>query len=296
MAELFSLWIGNALGLYEEMCLRSFVAHGHRVALYTYDEALAVPPGVEPRDAASVVPRDRIQRNARGAGKGSFAVFADLFRYAALLRDGGTWIDCDMVCNGPAVPEGEVVIGRQHDRKLCIAVLKLPRGGALTRAILEDAERHDLSAVQWSEIGATVVERHLRDAGLLDRALPKETFFPIAPLAVDRFFLPAAAGAVRAATAGSSMIHLWHERLRRYGFDKRLLPPAGSFLDEMFRRYHPEAAEGPRYRAIDIEVLAAARRRAWRTRRWLARSRFAARAAPRRPVYFEKSPVVLVPA
>lgn len=293
MAGLFSLWVGGRLGAYEEMCLRSFVAHGHAVALYTYDAALPLPPGVERRDAARILPAARVERNRLGQGKGSFAAFADLFRYAALLADGGTWIDCDMVCNAGALPGGDVVIGRQTPEKLCIAVLGLPRGGDLTRAILEEAETVALSTVRWGEIGATVVERHLAAHRLLDHVLPAQTFFPIGPRAVDLFFLPSAAQSVQAATAGAAMIHLWNERLRRCGYDKRLLPPEGSFLDMLFRRYHPDAT-GPRYRAIDIGALHPLRRRAWRTRRWLARSGvgWAARA----DVYFEKSPVALVPA
>lgn len=54
--QIVSLWIGGALGLIERLSLRSFVAHGHPVALYSYTEIGSVPPGVEQRDAAEVLP------------------------------------------------------------------------------------------------------------------------------------------------------------------------------------------------------------------------------------------------
>jgi len=35
-------WHGSPLGPYQLLCLHSFVAHGHRVEVFTYDRDLAV--------------------------------------------------------------------------------------------------------------------------------------------------------------------------------------------------------------------------------------------------------------
>ncbi len=55
--------------------------------LYTYDEHLRAPAGVSVRDAAEIMPRDRVLFHRRG---NSPALFSDLFRYAGLERSLGT--------------------------------------------------------------------------------------------------------------------------------------------------------------------------------------------------------------
>ena len=47
LAEIRSLWIGGALSRLERVCLTSFLRAGHKVYLYTYDEVLNIPEGVE---------------------------------------------------------------------------------------------------------------------------------------------------------------------------------------------------------------------------------------------------------
>ena len=48
-----SLWIGGRLSFLEQVCLKSFVDHGHRTILYTYGAVAGVPDGVEVLDAKS---------------------------------------------------------------------------------------------------------------------------------------------------------------------------------------------------------------------------------------------------
>src|SRR3954467_14258102 len=91
------LWIGQ-LSPVEQLCLKSFVAKGHNVHLYTYDAIENVPQGVTLQDAAQILPPSQIFRNRRGRGKGSLAGFSDLFRYKLLLDKGGWWVDTDVFC------------------------------------------------------------------------------------------------------------------------------------------------------------------------------------------------------
>ena len=44
-------WHGAPLSRVERLCLASFVANGHPVHLYVYDEPAGVPAGVRLRDA-----------------------------------------------------------------------------------------------------------------------------------------------------------------------------------------------------------------------------------------------------
>lgn len=66
--QIVSLWIGGGLGTIERLSLRSFVAHGHPLALYSYGEVTGVPAGVERRDAADVLPRAMAETLRYGNG------------------------------------------------------------------------------------------------------------------------------------------------------------------------------------------------------------------------------------
>jgi hypothetical protein len=96
------LWIGE-LSKLERMALASFVANGHIVHLYAYDELAGVPAGVQVIDAREILPEERIFRYGpeAGAGEGSLANFANLFRYKLLYERGGWWVDADVVCLRP---------------------------------------------------------------------------------------------------------------------------------------------------------------------------------------------------
>ncbi len=90
-----SLWIGSALSTMERLSLTSFVAAGHNVHLYTYDDVAGVPEGVELRDANAILPRSRIFRYAE---HDTVSGFSNFFRYKLLLERGGWWVDTDVVC------------------------------------------------------------------------------------------------------------------------------------------------------------------------------------------------------
>jgi len=101
-APIHCFWSGPKPNAIARLALRSFVHHGHAVHLYTYDapEELAqhVPSGVAVRAAADVVPRaiyDECQ------ARSEVRYFSDIFRYAALYRFGGWWVDTDVVLVRP---------------------------------------------------------------------------------------------------------------------------------------------------------------------------------------------------
>ena len=99
-----SLWIGPRLGVMEAAAARSHLARGHAYHLYVYDEVAGAPPGVELKDAAAVLPRSAVACYAAGPVRGSYAVFANYFRYA-LLVDRGNWrADADPFCPAPFCP------------------------------------------------------------------------------------------------------------------------------------------------------------------------------------------------
>lgn len=88
------LWVGPGLAPLESACIRSFVEVGYEVHLYAYDALNAVPDGVTMKDANEILDRDKIFLGA-GTNGGSYAPFADRFRYHLLYKKGGWWFDTD---------------------------------------------------------------------------------------------------------------------------------------------------------------------------------------------------------
>src|SRR4029079_419250 len=68
---------------------------------------------------------------------GSFAIFADLFRYELLRRGAGMWIDCDLYCVRPFVFSGDHVFGRESADSVCNAALLLPADSPVLAGLIE---------------------------------------------------------------------------------------------------------------------------------------------------------------
>src|SRR5664279_4195583 len=119
-----ALWIGGNLGPIGAACLASFVRHDHRTVLHCYDPPRDVPKGVELADASAIVPSSQIIRHKES---GSYALFANLFRYELIRRGLGIWIDCDVYCLRRFAFDSDYVYGWQGINSVNNAVLGLPK-------------------------------------------------------------------------------------------------------------------------------------------------------------------------
>lgn len=251
-------WHGPPLSRLEQLCMSSFVAHGHRVQLHVYDEPSNVPSGVTLVDASRILPRERLFKHGQS---GSFALFADAFRYRLLLEHGGLWVDTDVVCLKPFDFAGTEIYAWQDEQLINNAVLGLPKGHRLAQWMNDVCERPNrhlpydsikmrrrkllrsllpgnaLRHVTWGETGPaglTAAARHLDCTGA---ALPFWYFYPIAWGNWHTVFdssLRDNPGLI----AGSHGLHLWNEMSRRSpGFDKNGPFPPDSLFERLWRRY-----------------------------------------------------------
>ena len=101
-------WHGSPLGPYQLLGMRSFVDRGHSVELFTYDPTIAVPEWIVRRDANEIWPTDHILTYQDENSRGSFALHANLFRYAMLHRLGGWWIDQDVILLRHELPAQDI--------------------------------------------------------------------------------------------------------------------------------------------------------------------------------------------
>ena len=152
-----TFWHGSPLSPYHLFCLQSFVSRGHRIELFSYEPAFVVPSWIVLRDAAEILPCERVFRYQSGPGKGSPALHANLFRLCMLERLGGWWIDADVLLLRPQLPEDAHFFAPDGDH-FSNAILKFPAGHPL---LIEGIERFQAigQAAAWAQTGSSPVHR-----------------------------------------------------------------------------------------------------------------------------------------
>lgn len=89
------LWVGSkTLPWFALASIKSFLDHGHGVALYAYAPLTNVPRGAEVKDAGEILQKESIYLDQRK----TYATFADEWRWKFLAEVGGIWADTDVVC------------------------------------------------------------------------------------------------------------------------------------------------------------------------------------------------------
>jgi hypothetical protein len=257
-----SLWIGPSLGLVERACLRSVLRQGHPVSLYCYREPEGVPDGVELRDAAEIVPEDRIIRHHTG----SVALFSNWFRYELQRRGRGIWIDCDVYLLAPLASSQGYLVGEEEPGRVNTGVLRFPPDSPLIApliALFEEREvppwlpwrasiaarwrlrtsgRSGLARMPWGSAGPQALTALMRRFGLLGLALPADVLNPVHYLDADWIRDPGVR-LEQVITPRTRAIHLWNECIK--GFKEQPAPP-GSFLARLQEEgAHEERVAGP---------------------------------------------------
>lgn len=257
--EVRLFWTGPPLSPYEELSLRSFVAAGARVLLYTTIEDLAVPEGVERVDAREVL-SGQVHQFTFADGVRSPALHSDLFRYLAIHRFGGWYADLDIVAVGKEMPRDKVYVARESDVLLNGAVMKFPAGSPFLSAAIEEAWRLLPEAGPGAplskriSIGPRLVTQLARDYALDHLVRPQSSAYEIASAEIPLMFDPGHREELDERIADSDFVHLWNEVWRWARIPKNFGPPAGSFLDGLFRRVGMTFADDARLSAESVAV------------------------------------------
>jgi len=251
-----SLWVGGPLSFIHQLCLTSFVDHGHRVVLYSYDsDPAGVPEGVELMDARLIYPRDDILLNS---ATGSPAPHAYAFRHRMLEVQNVVWVDLDMLCLKPFDFVDQWVFGWQVENRLVSgAVLGLPRfSKALTK--LNGFCRKDKVALPWDDDASVVpigdreldiwgsrgLTHFLRETDEISNVMPESAFCPVSFKQRRDLLVPGQA--VDETVSESFGVHLWNRRLSRWivgALDG--VVPADSFLSRALDRHGIDPLAAP---------------------------------------------------
>ena len=173
-----SFWYGGMLTPYEHLCIKSFLDYGHEFHLYTYDPSLRCPTGTVLKDAGEVFNQSAIFTYKNGPGTGSPSAFANLFRYKLLTERGGWWVDTDVICMKPQVPDYDTFFALETTQRVNSAILKFPPSHPVMVKCLEHATTLS-DNIYWGQTGPELLTEVLTYAGLLDRAQPSRVAYPI---------------------------------------------------------------------------------------------------------------------
>lgn len=239
-------------------CMASFPHFGAQLRVYSYDEAVRPPVGVERADARLVCPDATLVGRYIAAGKPSIATFADMFRYRMIRETGCCWVDSDMLClSAPDFAGEPIVFARQSpfrgEAVVNNAVLKLPPDDPALNELIAKAEGAADIDQSWGAIGPFLLTEIAERTGVARHARPFQDFYPVEPDHFWKPFLPSFRADVEDATRTSTFLHLWSELIARSGYDRSMGPPAGSFLHAAFSR---QGALGRFSRLYEAEPLA----------------------------------------
>src|ERR1700722_19343678 len=207
--DVVTFWHGP-LDALRQLCLRSQVAAGHNVTVYSFEPLGQLPDGVDNAEAEAILPHAFSEKLRPPQPDGSWRdwtilQFSDFFRMRLMAQRAGLWLDADVLLLKPI----EIDVTRpyfawERPRQLGNSVLYLPADDAIVVAfedLMEQEEltpdwlalRHRLTFMlrQWrarsnrlSDIrvaiyGPAALTALARRAGELGYALPKQSFYAV---------------------------------------------------------------------------------------------------------------------
>lgn len=264
-----ALWIGGSLTWLEQLCLKSFVAHGHQTLLYTYGEVRNVPEGVEIRDGRDVLDTDQFILHERTQ---SVALFSDLFRFHMIRQNPKIiYVDTDVLCLKPFDFEDEFLFGYEKPNGLNGAVLRLPAHSKILEKMLAfmeethpkpnwiapkiQTEMHrraaegdpmHVSEFPWGIWGPIGLTAFARETGEISHAKPVDVFYPL-PFKERRMLLRRPMKTLTYLTDNTHAIHLWAPIKRLAASRHDGLCPPNSYVGKALADYgiDPEQARVP---------------------------------------------------
>lgn len=258
LPTIFSFWHGPMSWL-EALSIASFQRQGHRVEVYSFDPIPDLPAGAIARDAAEVLPRDRLMFYK---GRGTPGVFSDLFRLTGLRQSRGVYADLDVYCLRPIAGPPDYLMAYERPGSVNGAVLHIPADAPLLDdllSIFDDGPRPlfephlplfrriEVAArrlvgqkvapefMQYGATGPMALTHYVAQRGLTDRVLPSAALYPIPYEGIPALMEPGSSvdPAIRPETLA---IHLWRSQLTRRGRADMPPPPPGSAMAELCRR------------------------------------------------------------
>ena len=209
LPEIVTFWRGPMDEL-RQTCLRSQVAAGHKVTVYSFETIPSLPTGVESANADAILPYSFSERLRPSQPDGSWhnwttLQFSDFFRMKLMAKGKGIWLDADVLLLKPIeIDSAKPYFALEKPRQLGNSVLYLPPKHGIVTAfekLMEQDEltpdwlalRHRLtfamhrllgksnrlSDIRIAIFGPAALTALARRFGELKHALPKQSFYAV---------------------------------------------------------------------------------------------------------------------
>ena len=193
-----------------QICLKSQVAAGHNVTVYSFDPIVGLPNGVGNSEAEAILPHAFAERLREPEPDGSWRdwttlQFSDFFRMRLMARGAGLWLDPDVLLLKPVeIDPAQPYFAWERRRQLGNSVLYLPRRHPIVAAFEDLMEQDDLTPdwlalrhrltfmlrqlrrrsnrladIRIAIYGPASLTALARRAGAQQHALPKKSFYSV---------------------------------------------------------------------------------------------------------------------
>jgi hypothetical protein len=249
-----SLWVGDQLNFIERLCIQSALATGHGFRLFSYepDKLKGVPDGVDLRDAADIMPRDKL---ITYADTGAVALGANFWRYHLLSKGFSPWCDMDLLFVRQ-FPTDPYVFGWEHSGWINNAVMAAPGDSPFVHDLLSLPKpnvrppwfgpRRSLlfylrrmksgylgfEDMPWGTYSSGLVTHLVKKHRLTHAALSPDAFYPVEWADACTLYGPAKR-VEKKITPATIAVHLWHSRL---GDLLLKPPPEDSYVGRMAKK------------------------------------------------------------
>src|ERR1700757_4539840 len=207
LPEIAPFWHGPLDGL-RRLCLRSQVAAGHKVTVYSFEPIAQLPDGVGNAEAEAILPHAFAERLRPSRPDGvwidrTMLQFSDFFRMRLMTKSAGLWLDADvLLLKSAEIDPAKPYFAWERPRQLGNSVLYLPPNDPIVSAfekLMKQAEltpdwlalRHrltfalrrlrggsnrlcDIRVAIFGPAALTALARRSRE---LHHALPKKSFY-----------------------------------------------------------------------------------------------------------------------
>ena len=229
----------------ERISIQSFLNQGHPYDLFVYGPVENVPSRANLCDAGEILPESRIFRYQE---TGSYAGFANFFRYKMLLERGGWWVDTDVICLKPFQFETPHVFAtEEHDQRevLSSGIIRAPKGSAAMRFAWQTCDSLEPTTLRWGQTGSALVAEVVERFELQSQVQPPTCFCPVPYPKWEDVLSPDVSWNFGQETHA---IHLWNEMWRRAGRGKDETYPEGCLYETLKQRnqskpVNPDVAE-----------------------------------------------------
>jgi hypothetical protein len=206
--EIVTFWHGP-LDALRRLCLRSQVAAGHKVTVYSFDPLAQLPDGVGNAEAEAILSHSFAERLRPTGPDGVWRdwttlQFSDFFRMRLMANDAGLWLDADVMLLKPVeIDAGKPYFAWERPRQLGNSVLYLASDHPIVAAFEALMQQRDLtpdwlalrhrltfalrklrglerlSDIRVAIYGPAALTALARRTGELRYALPRKSFYAV---------------------------------------------------------------------------------------------------------------------